>query len=228
MPADLEKYASQYFTGTQASIWVGDVWVDECFGIQFHATQSIVPIFGYASSRFDAVARGKVLVQGVFEMNFIDEGYLFAILEDADRKRLASDEEAVKRGPADVIKEQIDVLKEVQQVRTSAPTEQATINRSRSQAMGDIINILSNLDIASADKLGRELANNAPIPTENVIYKMIPFRLTGHFGHPEINGKEQGTFKEIVDCFLVSNEMIVGSNDEVVKERYSFIARWHV
>jgi hypothetical protein len=239
MPAQVEKYATQYFTGAQATIWVGEIFVDECFGIQYHATQSIVPLYGYASSRFDAVARGKVMVQGVFEINFIDEGYLYAILQEAKTRRQAIKEEpdnevkVIARDPVTQIQEQIEVLKEVQAFRaaeTSTVVDEATNirNLSREQSLGEILNTLSNLDIAAADRLGRELAAGAEVPTENVIYKMIPFRLTGHFGHPELYGKKQGTFKEIKNCFLVSNEMIVGSNDEPAKERYSFIAQWHI
>jgi hypothetical protein len=94
----LETYANQYFTGAQASIWIGDVWIDECYGIQFSASQSILPIFGYASTYFDAVARGKVLVQGAFEINFVDEGYLFAVL---DREYSRNQIEGIKVSDAD-------------------------------------------------------------------------------------------------------------------------------
>ncbi len=39
------KYTgSKYFTGTQASIWIGETWVTECFGISFQATQNIIPV----------------------------------------------------------------------------------------------------------------------------------------------------------------------------------------
>lgn len=226
MPGNLEKYASQYFTGTQATIWLGDTWVDECVGIHFQANQSIIPIFGYASSKFDAVARGKVLVQGQFEINFVDEGYLYAVLEQHARDAAIANPRPTDK--VDIIKDQLDLLKEVNE-QAAVAGDNSVRERSRRDIMSSVIRDLANLDVASVDQLGTRLSEDADLNlTESVIYRMIPFRLTGYFGNPEVYGKNQGAFKEIKECFLVSNEMIVGSNDEPIKERYSFIAREHI
>lgn len=253
----LERYATTYFTGTQASIWVGDIWVDECFGVQIQASQSIIPVWGYASRHFDAVGLGKVLVQGAFEINFVDEGYLIAILSNAYLRRKSQDALVDVKGVREipegllgdldafqatsveavgsstdlgVIMNRLQVLKEVQELRTGDPEERARLDRDRDLTMGDILQRLGNLSVAQVDQLGREVAkdvNQAAI-TENVIYRAIPFNLTGHFGNPHLNGKEQGTFKEIRDCFLTTNRMIIVDNDEPVRERYEFIARMHI
>jgi hypothetical protein len=241
----LETYATSYFTGSQASIWIGDVWVDEVFGISFSASQSILPIFGYASSFFDAVARGKVLVQGYFEINFIDEGYLYSILNDR-AKLLVGDKanqnpdmikyarenhmtiqqmgEKTARTQQDVILDQIQLLKEVG--NGAFPD-----GRSRRQTMSQIMNELSQLDSISLSDIASEINRRSqPVNTQNrsIIYEMIPFTLKGHFGNPELGGEDRGTVKEIRDCFLIGNEMVVDSSEDVVKERYSFLARLHV
>ena len=83
-----DRYELKYFTGTQASIWIGETWVTECFGISFNAQQNVIPIFGYASSVFDAMAKGRVLVQGTFEINFIDEGYLYYVLHKMNAEKI--------------------------------------------------------------------------------------------------------------------------------------------
>lgn len=245
----LETYASQYFTGTQASIWVGDIWIDEVFGIQFSASQSVLPIYGYASAFFDAVAKGKVLVYGAFEINFIDEGYLYAILMESLHRRLTSENKAkfaeqqleiakIKgiisdeakltkinpRATRDiqlVIKEQLQLLREVSETKPDS--------KSRREVLGSVLNQIAQLDLIGLNEIASSLnGGNFPTPSKNVIYEMVPFTLKGYFGNPEIYGSEQGTYKEIRDCFLVGNEMIIGSGDEVVKERYSFLARMHV
>ena len=38
-----QRFVADYYTGTQAGIYVGDVWIDEAFGVQFQATQNMVP-----------------------------------------------------------------------------------------------------------------------------------------------------------------------------------------
>lgn len=92
------------------------------------------------------------------------------------------------------------------------------------------MNEIAQLDIRQANEIGSEL-NREPRNSDkrNIIYEMVPFKLTGYFGNPELTkGKEQGTYKEIVDCFLIGNEMIVDTSEEVIKERYSFLARQHI
>ena len=245
-----DTYATTYFTGTQASIYIGDIWVDEVFGISFSSSQSILPIFGYASTFFDAVAKGKVLVQGYFDVNFVDEGYLYAILEAKQREanpqiimdnqnigmdqieimrkggpnaKVVSPDEYKSNTAAQVIQRQIDYLKQVS--TGSRPNGQ-----DRRQAIGAIMNEISQLDIRQANELGSELGRfPGRIDKRNIIYEMVPFNLIGYFGNPELTeGKKQGTYKEILDCFLVGNEMIVDTSEDVVKERYSFLARQHI
>ena len=86
-------YDVEYFTGSQASIYIGDVLVDEVESIAWNLQQSKQPVYGYASQLFDAVIRGNVLVQGQFTVNFIDNGYLFAILARALGHSPSSDED---------------------------------------------------------------------------------------------------------------------------------------
>lgn len=73
-------YNIEYFSGAQAAIYIGDVWVDEITSISFQVSQSRRPIYGYASQLFDDVAEGVVLVQGQFTINFKEAGYLWLVL----------------------------------------------------------------------------------------------------------------------------------------------------
>ena len=83
MPTDKIRqgvYNIEYFSGAQAAIYIGDVWVDEITSISMQVTQSRRPIYGYASQLFDDVAEGVVLVQGQFTINFKEAGYLWLVL----------------------------------------------------------------------------------------------------------------------------------------------------
>lgn len=71
----------EYFSGSQASIFIGDLWVDEITDIQFSVGANSTPIYGYGDTFFSHVAQGRVIVQGSFTINFKEPNYLFAVLE---------------------------------------------------------------------------------------------------------------------------------------------------
>ncbi len=73
-------YDLEYFSGAQAALYIGDVWVDEVTTISYVRRQSKVPLYGYASQLFDMTAKGQVIVQGQFSINYKEQGYLWAIL----------------------------------------------------------------------------------------------------------------------------------------------------
>lgn len=70
-----------YFSGNQGLIFIGPTLVDEVLQFGYKLNQSKIPIYGYASQYFDAVADGKVLVNGFFTINYIDSGYMFAVMD---------------------------------------------------------------------------------------------------------------------------------------------------
>ncbi len=78
----------EYFSSSQSNIYIGDVLIDEITGLQVSVQQRKQPIWGYASQLFDKVARGTVMVEGNFTINFKESGYLYTVLERY--KRLTS------------------------------------------------------------------------------------------------------------------------------------------
>jgi hypothetical protein len=73
-------YDNDYFSGAQVGIYIGDVLVDEVTSISFAVNQTRTPLYGYASTLFDDMAKGHVIVQGQFTVNFKEAGYLWLIL----------------------------------------------------------------------------------------------------------------------------------------------------
>lgn len=70
----------EYFSGAQVSLYIGDIWVDEVTTLDYSVMQNRTPIYGYASTLYDDVTEGHVLVQGTFTINFKEAGYLWLIL----------------------------------------------------------------------------------------------------------------------------------------------------
>ena len=73
-------YNSEYFSGAQVCLYIGDTLIDEVVSLSFQVSQSRSPIYGYSSMLFDDVSVGNVLVQGEMTINFKEAGYLWLIL----------------------------------------------------------------------------------------------------------------------------------------------------
>jgi len=80
---EYQIFSEDYFSGADVNIFFGNIWVDEAHELSFQIEERIMPIYGYNSFTFDAVARGNRLVQGYFKINFKSVGYLKTILENA-------------------------------------------------------------------------------------------------------------------------------------------------
>lgn len=74
-------YNNDYFSGAQVGIYIGDIFVDEVTSLTYGVSQERTPIYGYASTLFDAVSLGQVIVTGQFAINFKEAGYLWLVLQ---------------------------------------------------------------------------------------------------------------------------------------------------
>ena len=73
-------YDNEYYTSSQAALYIGDVLIDEVVSLQYQQIHQKTPIYGYASQLFDATSAGHILVQGQLSINFKEQGYLWAVL----------------------------------------------------------------------------------------------------------------------------------------------------
>jgi len=71
-----------FYSGSQITVWFGDIMIDDISSIQWARTQNKKPIYGYASQQFDAVAKGTIIIQGNFTINFRQRGYLSVVMDE--------------------------------------------------------------------------------------------------------------------------------------------------
>lgn len=69
-------FSDFYKCGAQVQVLVNGFPLLECAGIGFSIHESKLPIYGYSSRHFDAVGRGRVLVEGSLFVNWIHEDYM--------------------------------------------------------------------------------------------------------------------------------------------------------
>jgi hypothetical protein len=79
---DYSVYPTEYFSGSDVYIFFNNKMIDQIISIQFNLNENIVPIYGYASYTHDAVARGTRIVHGSFRINFVENMYLYTLMED--------------------------------------------------------------------------------------------------------------------------------------------------
>jgi hypothetical protein len=81
---EYQIFSQDYFSGADVHLYFGDIFVDEIVNIAWALQEEVMPIYGYNSYTFDAVARGKRVIQGTFAMNFTSVGYLQEIIANAN------------------------------------------------------------------------------------------------------------------------------------------------
>jgi hypothetical protein len=74
-------FPSDYFSGCDMAIYIGDTFIDEITGIQFSMQENILPIYGYADYRYRELVHGNRIVNGSFSINFKESAYIYAIME---------------------------------------------------------------------------------------------------------------------------------------------------
>lgn len=81
-------YLKRYYSVIDAEIYFGNEYVEDICYIDWNVNQNTMPLFGYNSYRYDEVAQGSRLIQGVFDINFTSPNYLFQILKSAQQDAL--------------------------------------------------------------------------------------------------------------------------------------------
>jgi len=74
----LREYYTDFYSGQSVKVFINDVLLD-AVAIAWNATQNKMPIFGYASKLFDAVAEGTFVINGELTVAFKDVASMFLI-----------------------------------------------------------------------------------------------------------------------------------------------------
>lgn len=209
------KMNTEYFSGSQASIFIGDVWVDDILDWQCSLGANAMPIYGYGSTFYDHACQGRVLAQGSFTINFREPNYLFAILARYRKYNGFFDpkeQEVLPSNPYSVEKD----LKELKyQDKRRALDDFFFSNKGATDDRGIITTelFMGNSGSNSLSTLNNTNSNEFAIPTFDI---KIGYGST----------IDQDTIGEqIVGVKLVGKGKVIMANGEPIKESYSFFAR---
>jgi hypothetical protein len=109
---EYQVFNEDYFSGSDVNIFFGKIWVDEIVNLSYSLTEQVLPIYGYNSFTYDAIARGRRIIEGQFTINFKSVGYLKELLKNADAVEQQINETAaqMKISPKDIKKYKLDEI----------------------------------------------------------------------------------------------------------------------
>lgn len=204
------KLNKDFYSGSQASIFIGDVWLDDICGWQIQTNFSAAPIYGYGDQLYSHVAQGKVLVQGSFEINFREPNYLWAILEKYNFDRN--------------VKTQDDPLAPVR----SGGLGTAKFNQSEASFAADR---RRNLDFffntSQPNKITKALQEERSISQKPYVDNSVDFNQNTFdilLGYGAVLN-EDTPGERVLGVKLIGKSKVIYHNGNPIKEQYNFFAR---
>lgn len=193
-----------YFCGANIVVEMNGKSVLEAAGISIRLQDSKMPIYGYSSRHFDAVAQGQVLVQGTMIINYVHQDYLFRLLQVANGEISAPVEPAIIN---------------VEDARTERLITDALSGDFNNQ--GDLISALQGQfwDTVSPSKVLLRTNFNVSDRLDSCDIKIT-------FGERSSgNGFLGQTNCLLADCFFTGRGTAIQINEDVIVEEYTFFAR---
>ena len=221
-----------FYSGSQITIWFGNIVIDDISSIQWVRSQGKMPIYGYASQLWDTVADGVVVIQGSFTVNFRQQGYIPAVITQIANmyKILAPNDPTGKR--------QFD--------QTKWPSYKNMIalhlknGTFGPQTVEEIIELGNSTNFFEQAKVYEDIiwgtypAYNPAREVSDVKQSVaIPdgFNILITYGNTSkndavtLNDHLQSTTKSLVGVHLMGESQLIQVGGQPIQEQYSFIAR---
>lgn len=214
-----------YFTMTQARLYIGNLFIDELNSIQFVLQDNQIPVYGYASRFYDALAQGKSLVQGQLAINFISEGYLYTTLKAYSTFITQSNTPVISSATGDQQKRLTTLTNAMQNsslgwTPITFAAAQKEVN-TLAASLGPAAVNEANIQIKSvAAQQQSNLLGLAGGDYPNAIYSNISFDIVLHFA-----GAGREVTRRLEGCRLISNECILDHSGTPILDSYGFLAR---
>lgn len=227
-------YDYDYFGSGQLSIYFGDVFIDEIVRVGYDLQHQKIPIYGYASHKFDTVAWGQQIVSGQFAINYKEEAYLQIVLQNLSGKApITTVNENTKKHS--VRRQNIETILQRRNDTSGQMLEESVmeqlygfIDYSKSKKVLDSTTESSDFeDIAEAmeDEIwgggGSKTGIHLSDPTNAQVVPFDIYLVFGDYSNPLANH----TSKKICQCHLTGQSQTIELDGGPVYELYSFIAK---
>lgn len=209
-------FKNEFFSGCDVAVYFGDIYIDEVINLDFTLQEKKMPIFGYASYTFDAIAHGVRLIEGTFSIVFKESGYLKTVYKNIARNGMEMkimDESKALITPSSLenfisaarnaTNEEFDILIQ-QHEQIFWGHEEAKEKKYRPH-----FSFLEDID----DESPNELLDSG----FNILITYGPLEQNASFKY--------GTVRTINDVFITGVNQVVAPSGQPIYETYSFVAR---
>lgn len=206
------KLNTQYFSGTQSSLYIGDVWVDDVVNYSFRVEHSRAPVYGYGSQHYDLMPKGTIIIMGEFTINFREPNYLWLILErykkfnNQGRQQLKGNQSTKKL--AGLIKQNNNTFGEDNRANLDLFLQ---ADSSDAGLIRDKLDETFNEGIGAGSRQTREYWNHPS-------FRMI-------FGYGTSNAYDGSIGERLNGIQLMGKARAVQADGTPIQETYSFIGR---
>lgn len=205
-------YSYEYFSGANTVVTFDGQPSLEVGAIQFNLIDSAIPIYGYNSRLFDAVAPGQVLIQGSFVINFVHPDYLWYAVKQGRKtggKPLTEFELASVGNP----------WQEKPEGATFNPVARSAAEVIQDVDVNDPAQLSRVRGLLESDIWGPSTPQQLGIATSGAkdVGLLGPFDIRIHYAD----------FYEVLinSAFIVGRGQAIEINEHVIVEEYSFFAR---
>lgn len=214
----IQEYTQHYFSGNQARVYFDEKYVAEIVFMEYSVVLNKAPLYSYNDPYFKMVAKGNIIVQGNFGINFVDVGYLYrmadTILTNRQRDRGTTGIESHMDTSAYRSVDRDDPTSIIDWVTQHVGKDRGTIiDWYRNQYWGN----LTKPDELRMHPWAFDYDDNGRITNGG-------FKITAMFGVP--NGlPNQFTLKILNDVHVNGESMVIQPNGQGLIEQYPFFAR---
>lgn len=220
-------YPYEYFCGANVVLELDGQPIHEAAGITYNIRESRLPLYGYSSRHWDAMARGQVLVQGSIVINYIHQDYILRSIETGREFRSEISDISTQPSVEDVFKtteqELLDSLANPENAKAISdeiltnPDENTTLVAAMQNRYWP-----RSSSIAGIAPLGNTTDSTSINPHD--MNSSVDIRIT--FGdRSPFNGFTGTTGLLISGVYFVSRGMPIQIDEEVIVEEYSFVGR---
>jgi len=223
-----------YFTGSQSIIYVGDNQIAEINALQGFYQMDYTPVYGYASTHYDAMAHGKAIGAGNFTINYVFPGYLYGLVKEAVEEKKSKGSSASDRKGS-------YTFKDLPEVKNDASDSSAISNSEARRAINSNIYerkvLTKDMIKYYQDAYWGKGATGNPLDS-NMSASLIqhpefigPFDIiVRDFKIGSANNNEREYYadyveKRFVDCFITKYSTIRSPSPTATQEQYDFICR---
>lgn len=223
---DYTVFPQEFFAGANLNIYFGDILIDEVVGMALTLEEQALPIYGYGSYTWDAIAKGNRAIRGTFSIYYKEEGYLNTLLTQINNgltTTKTSKPAVLKVAPEDMTLESL---------LTAANSKDPTAYQKLADAYEDAL--WGDNESPEASNIKSRDKDSYFTPHTKETIRTDGFKIVIVFG-PEARKTKAAlpanmsevptTVKTIHGVHLLSSKMVINNDGQPIFEEYEFLAR---